>query len=99
MNGEKAKQYKEIMEMVKSALENAHPKPSEDTQKFINKFGSDLAVIKSHFEDKGLVWEMHANLKLQNGRVKKLELWRSGMVAVGSLFVIGIPIILYFTSK
>ena len=98
MNDEKAKQYNEIMEMVKSALENAHPKPSPDTQNFINDFGGDLKVIKSHFEEKGLVWEMHKRLGIQNGRIGTLENWRSGMVAIGSLLVIAIPIILFIFS-
>ena len=48
MNDEKAKQYNEIMEMVKSALENAHPKPSPDTQNFINDFGGKEDPRREH---------------------------------------------------
>ena len=51
-----------------------------DIGKEITELSRSVVKIHSYFEDKGIIPEMHAQVKNTNGRVKRLELWKAYLV-------------------
>lgn len=64
-------------------------------QSLEDKFSVD-GVIESIKKD---ICEVKEKVSLQNGRVKKLEFWRNGIVAVGSFIIFITPISIWLWDK
>ena len=59
-----------------------------------------LRILSSHFEEKGIIPRIESHVKDTNGRVKKLELWKAGLIGGFVVISIGFPVLFtYFMSS
>ena len=66
----------------------------DDMNDKFNKLNESVSDLHVHFGDKGIITRMDKNISNTNGRVKKLELWKSFLL--GSWAVISVIMPLFF---